>query len=256
VAITVDASSDRCQRNGAGSAPSGDFTIGYWRRNPPVLDQQYDADFWMGTQTAGANAYNDSVMIVQGNPADTLEVWARNSAAPRVGPTASLQAGAWNYVSLTGNTGTGQNLSLRIDVSDTEYTGTTGALGTYATTRMEVGNDANSDNAPTARYAWLTVHNSILTLERIRQNMRSFNHAAHDAWVAVSLENDADGLVDVSGNGRNFSESGSLTVNLNDNGTGWWWGLPAKGLIRRAVVGGGSTQPPRTMHQFQMRRAA
>lgn len=217
MALAVPLGTADFYRTGAGAAPSGDFTAAFWWFTPAVLDQQYDAIFWMGTDSGPGNgtAYNDSVMIVIGNPANTIEVWARNSVAPIAGPTAAIQPSTWYYVTLVGNTGTSQAMTLYLDAVSAA-TGTSGTAGTYSTNRLQIGNDVNDDNSASSRLAYFTLHNSQLSLDRIRANMRSFRLASADAWTAITCFDDADGLRDMSGNARDWTENGSVTVSATD----------------------------------------
>jgi hypothetical protein len=179
---------------------------------------QYQAVFWSGDGTAGANAYDASAMLVNGNPADTLEFWGKNSTAPRMGPTANLAANTWYHFAVTYGTANGAACELFQDGVSVD-TGTMGSAAAFQTEVTEFGNDANSDENPQARIMCGKMWNRILTAAEIRAEMWSALPVSADSlWGCWSMYDDSGGLHDLSGNGRHLVESGSLTVEASDCG--------------------------------------
>lgn len=234
MSIRCDASTDRAR---VASAPSGSVTIMFWIRWSD-LSTQYDAVFWSGDTTPGANAYDASFMIVNGNPANTLEVWCKNSSAPRVGPTASFATNTWVHVAATYGTANGAAIELFIDAASVA-TGTAGSAAAFQTEETQFGNDANSDNHPSARIASAKMWSRILSAEEIRAERWSIQAVSADSlWGCWSLTDDACGLDDLSGNGRTLVESGTLTVEATDCGVSYEFPMTHGGWNRTAAAGG------------------
>lgn len=205
------------------------------------LSTQYDAIFWSGDTTPGANAYDASFMIVNGNPANTIEVWCKNSSLPRLGPTASFATNTWYHVAATYGTANGAAIELFVD-GVSVATGTAGSAAAFQTEDTQFGNDANSDNHPAARIMCGKMWNRILTAAEIRAEMWSALPVSADSlWGCWSLFDDSGGLHDLSGNGRHLTESGTLTVEANDCGVAFDTPRTFTGYNRTAAAGGAMT---------------
>jgi hypothetical protein len=237
VSIRCDASTDRAR---VASAPSGSVTIMFWVRWSS-FPTQYQAVFWSGDTTAGANAYDASFMIVNGNPADTIEVWLKNSTAPRMGPTANLAANTWYHVAATYGTANGAACELFLDGVSVD-TGTAGSAAAFQTEETQFGNDANSDENPQARIMCGKMWNRILTVAEIRAEMWSALPVSADSlWGCWSMFDDSGGLHDLSGNGRHLVESGTLTVEANDCGAAFDTPRTFTGFNRTTAASGAIT---------------
>lgn len=211
----ADASGDRYAIS---SAPSGAITVEI-EFYGTAYTNQYDALFWMGQSASGGTAYDRAIMAVFGNPANNMEIWACDSTAARVGPAATGGAwltNTWHRVTIViEGTTAGSNILLYADGSGTPLdTGTVGNANTYLAQRIEIGNDVNSDNAVNVRSANVVVTNRAFTAnEVVSRQALPFHRRAAGAWGAWTLDDDtAAGLRDWSGNGRNLTETGTMTV--------------------------------------------
>lgn len=240
MSIRCDAATDRAR---VASAPSGSVTAMFWCRWSS-FPTQYQAVFWSGDTTAGANAYDASAMLVNGNPANTVEFWGKNSTAPRMGPTAALNANQWYHWAITYSTANGGACELFQD-GVSVATGTMGSAAAFQTEDTQFGNDANSDENPQARIMCGKMWNRILTAAEIRAEMWSAMPVNADSlWGCWSMFDDDGGLHDLSGNGRHLVEAGTLTVEASDCGAVFDAPFTQGGWNRTAAAPGGATIAP------------
>lgn len=218
MSLRVDTNTDRVSYAGA---PTGDVCAMAWI-NASSLGTQYDAVYWSGDATAGANAYDASAMLVFGNPANNMEFWGKDSTAARIGPftpngVGSFATNTWYHVAVNYNTANGGTCEVFVD-GISRGTGTMGSAAAFQTERTEWGNDANSDNHPTVSIFNPKIWNRKLTATEIQAEMlQQMPVDATSIWSAAQFDNDTTGLVDLSGNGRDYTETGTLTVdNLPD----------------------------------------
>jgi hypothetical protein len=234
VSIRCDAATDRAR---VASAPSGSVTLMFWSRWSS-FPTQYQAVAWSGDTTPGANAYDASAMLVNGNPANTVEFWLKNSSAPRMGPTGTLAADTWYHWAITYGTANGAACEL-FQNGVSVATGTAGSAAAFQTEETQFGNDANSDENPQCRIMAAKMYNRILTAAEIRAEMYSVLPVSADSlWGCWSLFDAAGGLDDLSGNGRPLVQSNTLTVESNDCGVTFEAPMSLGGWNRTAAAGG------------------
>ena len=216
MSVRCDTNTDRVSYAGA---PTGDVCAMAWLYATD-LSTQYDAFYWSGDSTAGANAYDASAMLVFGNPSNNMEFWCKDSTGTRIGPFApngvgSFATSTWYHVAVNYNTANGGTCEVFVD-GISRGTGTAGSAAAFQTERTEWGNDANSDNHPNLRIFNPKIWNRKLTSTEIQAEMtQQMPVDATSIWSAATFVDDSS-LADISGNGRDYVETGTLTSESPD----------------------------------------
>lgn len=201
--------------------PTGACTA-FWTQRSTVVNRTFDVLYYAGDSTA--STYNNGVMVMFGDFGNRLEVWLRSTAfvwqqaagvalaanttydVAVVYNTAASQAGAiyiWAHGSPTNLAQNGSGVNT--------FTG--GNSGTAVSENMYWGDDPTGDAAQATRIMRPRVWNAALTEEELlRERQSRVAVRRRDLWAGWTFQNDAAGIVDYSGNSRNLTESGTVTV--------------------------------------------
>lgn len=184
---------------------SGNFTLTYWHYM--VSDtNNYTCIFWFGEDGDTAAAYIGTA--VDGT---TSQIWQRS--AQRGSNGTAYTVGEWHHYALVSNTAANSAFTFYRDgVSD--ITGTwaaTAGIQTGSGGRIWTSDDPWNELAD-ARYANIQVWESQLTVAQIQNQMEQYVPIADFGnlfawWPCVS-----NGTVDLSGNGRTFTQNGTVTA--------------------------------------------
>lgn len=212
MAIRADTSGEGATRT---DNPTGDCTI-FFRIRPAVVNRTFDVLFYAGDSSA--STYENGVMIMFGDFGDRIEVWLRSTAFVFQQTAGNaLTANNWYDVAVVYNTGASQagNCYIWQHGASTNRGGsfTGGSAGTAVSEHLQFCDDPTGDAAQQTRIEGGRMWNAQLTeAELIRERFSKRAVRRRDLWGEWSLRNDSFGLTDTSGNGRNLTESGTLTV--------------------------------------------
>jgi len=220
--------------------PTGACTA-FWRQRSTVVNRTFDVVYYAGDSTA--STYENGVMVMFGDFGNRLEVWLRSTAFVYQ-MTNTMAANTWYDCAVVYNTGASQAGALYVWAhgSATNLAGsfTGGSAGTAVSENMFWGDDPTGDAAQATRIAHPRVWNAALTeAELIRERWSRTAVRRRDLWAGWSFQNDGHGLVDYSGNGRDLTESGTVTVEDDPPGIAL---VPWSPVFFGASEGGG--EPP------------
>lgn len=213
MALRVDTSgTDRLTRN---DNPTGACSVFFFFR-PAVVNRTFDVLFYAGD--SAASTYENGVMIMFGDFGNRMEVWLRSTAFVFQGSAGqTYSAATWYWLACSYNTAASQagNLYSRAVGGTAELGGsfTGGSAGTAVNEITEFGGDPTGDVAAQSRIAGARMWNAALTeAEFLREATSLTAVRRRDLWAGWTFQNDGNGLVDYSGNGRNLTETGTVTV--------------------------------------------
>lgn len=207
------------------------------------------------------NASGREIGIIAQN-GTALDLFWTNGGASSSNTFGTVAANTWYYIALTsGGTAIGALDGYVRSQTATSFTtvANTSTVDSLAPDRIFLNEDGyGSGGVQTKRFANLKVWDRVLTTDELYQEMQVSMPTIYESinlWCPLDdATTDQD---DYGPNNRDLTVTGTPTAFTTDapaipfiweHGTEWNW-------FEAAAVGG-STQPPRSMHQFRLRRAA
>jgi hypothetical protein len=203
MSVRIDDNADSLFRDANLPDPAGNWTVMFWVyivSNTGALQDM----FWLHEPDGGTTNY-----IFHG-ALSGLEHYYESVLGDNHTGT-GLSTGTWYHIALTNN-GTTREMFLN-GSSD----GSDGSLSSWTSTRVRLGNNPAASRHADIRIASYKEYHSVLTGGQITTEMSSWTDVLGGATANCRLNLHTD-LTDESGNGNNFSSSGTLTTEANPPG--------------------------------------